>query len=399
MHSKLGFGGAFVALILAAGAPAPAAVRMLIDHVDPLPEKGSVRLALTVLNLSDAPVDQVFPDSMPVQLKLGDATTLLTAFRDAATPPVAKISGKGFGEAIYRLDLPKDYAASGATALLSLGSGQTEIALALPPQAAGNGTKIAVEESPTPAIPTPAQTADDRPFFNNFTAYEPIYAVYGNASRNDTRLQISFKYQLFGDANAAPNDRRWIDNFYLAYTQRMFADVAEKSNPIRAIDFQPEFFYLWQPRAVGGGTALGGQLGLRHISNGKGGVDSRSFNAVFVRPSVGWKIGGQQLTISPTAWLYLGKDTYNPDIAHYRGNSGLGMTFGSEKGLMLTADSRFNFGSGKSAVDGTISYPLSNLIPGYNMYIFVQGFTGYGEALLDYDRRSSRARIGIGFVR
>lgn len=396
---RRGLRGLLAVTLLAGTAPALADVRLLIDHAAPAAQSSAIRFNLTVLNPSQSAVDYSFPESLQVQLTWAGKTYALAARREAAETANASIGPSGFSEAAYQLALPADVSASGGSGLLALEGSDNRIAVASPVSGATTGV-VAIAEAPVESGSAPIQEASaDRPFFANFSAYEPIYAVYGPSHDNDTRIQFSLKYQLFGDPKAGPGERRWIDNFYLAYTQRIFMDIGEKSNPIHAIDFQPEFFYQWQPRAIGGGTELGGQLGLRHVSNGDGGLDSRSYNLVFIRPQLGWNFAGQHLTLSPSAWAYLGKDTHNPDIARYRGYSGLGLTFGSEKGLMLIADSKYSFGSGKGAVEGTLSYPMSNLIGGYNVHLFVQGFTGYGENLLDYNRRSSHVRFGIGLVR
>lgn len=398
MQSYSGLRSLLAATLLTSAMPALAGVRMLIDHAAPVPQSSAIRFDLTVLNPSQSAVDFSFPETVQVQLTWAGKTYALVARRTAAEAMNASIGPSGFREAAYQITLPQD-AAAGGGGLLSIEGSDSRIAVASPASDISAGS-VAVAAAPVETGEAAVQEASaDRPFFANFSAYEPIYAVYGRSHDNDTRIQFSLKYQLFGDPKSGPGERRWIDNFYIAYTQRIFMDIGEKSNPIHAIDFQPEFFYQWQPRAIGGGTELGGQLGLRHVSNGDGGLDSRSYNLIFVRPQLGWDFAGQHLTLSPSAWAYLGKDTHNPDIARYRGYTGLGMTFGSEKGLMLTADSKYSFGSGKGAVEGTLSYPLSNLIDGYNVHIFAQGFTGYGENLLDYNRRSSHVRFGIGLVR
>ena len=62
--------------------------------------------------------------------------------------------------------------------------------------------------------------------------------------------------------------------------------------------------------------------------------------------------------------------------------------------------SRMNFGTGKGAVDATLSYPLDRIVATkLNLYVFGQGFAGYGENLLNYDKRTTRLRVGVGFVR
>jgi phospholipase A1 len=45
-------------------------------------------------------------------------------------------------------------------------------------------------------------------------------------------------------------------------------------------------------------------------------------------------------------------------------------------------------------------YPLARLLGGGpDFYLFAQSFVGYGENLLDYDRRMTRLRIGLALVR
>ena len=45
-------------------------------------------------------------------------------------------------------------------------------------------------------------------------------------------------------------------------------------------------------------------------------------------------------------------------------------------------------------------YPLRRLLGGGpDFYLFAQSFTGYGENLLDYNKRVSRLRLGVALVR
>src|SRR3546814_5087167 len=68
--------------------------------------------------------------------------------------------------------------------------------------------------------------------------------------------------------------------------------------------------------------------------------------------------------------------------------------------MRITTNTRFNFGSGKGAIDADISYPIDRLIGGnLNFYLIGQAFTGYGENLLDYNRRMTRLRLGLAIVR
>ena len=47
-----------------------------------------------------------------------------------------------------------------------------------------------------------------------------------------------------------------------------------------------------------------------------------------------------------------------------------------------------------------LSYPFRRILGGGpDFYLFGQGFTGYGENLLDYNKHVTRLRIGVALVR
>jgi phospholipase A1 len=51
-------------------------------------------------------------------------------------------------------------------------------------------------------------------------------------------------------------------------------------------------------------------------------------------------------------------------------------------------------------IDAELSYPLDKIVDtNLNVYVFGQAFAGYGENLLDYDRKATRLRLGVAIVR
>ncbi|PZU69496.1 MAG: phospholipase [Sphingobium sp.] len=235
---------------------------------------------------------------------------------------------------------------------------------------------------------------------DNLAPYEPIYAVYGPGTDSAARIQLSFKYRLFGAASrdSTPD---WREGLHFAYTQRMFWDLESSSSPFRNIDFQPELIYVTPGFDLTDRVTLGAQAGIRHESNGRDGPQSRSINSLYIAPVISTAVtSGYRLTVAPRLSLYVGDKSDNPDIVRYRGHAGLFMEVGEDEGLRLSTSTRFNFDSGKGAINADLSYPLPRLLGGGpDFYLFVQSFHGYGESLLDYDRRTTRLRVGLALVR
>lgn len=391
--------------LVSAPASAQTGVEILVSHVGDQDASGFAPVDLRLLNAGDKAKTVVLPDRVEARLTQANGTCSLWLERDTATPASLIVASGGFVAARYHISSPM--IAEGGTLSIPAWSDQ-RIALAATSTLSSPSVAM-VEPRPEGAsvtgsdviTPPPTDRSVGNAFLGNLSAYEPIYAVYGPGTNTEARIQFSFKYQLFGSHVRETGSRSLEDGLYFAYTQRMFWDLGADSSPFRNIDYQPELFYLSPAAALSEKTTLSGQIGLRHESNGRSGDASRSINSVYVTPMAAFSLGGDtRLVVAPRLWLYLGDRSDNPDIRRYRGNSGLFMEVGEADGLRLSASTRFNISSGKGSVAADISYPLRRILGGGpDFYLFGQSFVGYGENLLDYDKPTTRFRMGVALVR
>jgi phospholipase A1 len=332
------------------------------------------------------------PDRLDATLHAGGRDVPVVLTRQGAAQ---RIPGKGWGAADYAVARPEGLEGS---VVLSLGAGRQGYAFALSP--AAEGAQIAAV-SPAAVPPAPPQErpigGEKPPLLRNLSPYQPVYALLGHGTDSDLLIQLSFQYQLFGhqgDANGS-----WLDGFHFGYTQRIYWDIGADSQPFRDESFQPELFYRYTRLASGNGTRLSAQAGFLHESNGKGGADSRGYQILYVQPQVDLPVGDYTLSVGPRLFHYLFSRDNNPDIARYRGHQALSLSIVRQDGLKISTTTRYNFGQGKGSFDGELSYPVRKLIGATPLYLVVQGFTGYGEDLLDYNRRQTRLRVGLGIIR
>ncbi|WP_321389860.1 phospholipase A [Emcibacter sp.] len=241
-------------------------------------------------------------------------------------------------------------------------------------------------------------------FFDNLAPYEPAYILFGGGDTN-SKFQISFKYRIFGsDRNELPVNRSWIEGLHFSYTQLNFWDLAAASKPFADTNFKPEFFYLWED--VGNGlfsdnSRVNLQFGFMHESNGRDGENSRSINAFYIHPALTYEYeNGYTLGLSARFQAYVGDLSDNPDIIDYRGHSSLVAKFGKLEDFQISAALRGNFETGKGLLMLDFTYPLNKLFINHpDLYFQTQLITGYGEKMLEYDRKETRLRFGIGITR
>ncbi|MGB3647238.1 MAG: phospholipase A [Desulfobulbales bacterium] len=247
-----------------------------------------------------------------------------------------------------------------------------------------------------------------RPF--TLMAYRPNYillASYNNNPNNDVyhdagiepdndlndfeaQFQVSIKVPLAVDLFKKNVD------IFAAYTARSFWQVYNKdiSSPFRETNYEPEAWVQFRPNwTFWGFRNVSNAIGFNHQSNGRSEPLSRSWNRIFA--NFVFEKGNLAFAIRP--WYRIpedDKDDNNPDITDYMGHYAILAAY-KWKEHVFTIMSRNNLESGfsKGAVEATWGFPLGSYkyLKGY-----VQGFTGYGQSLIDYDYYQST--IGIGFA-
>jgi outer membrane phospholipase A len=231
---------------------------------------------------------------------------------------------------------------------------------------------------------------------------DPTYFIVGNSGHDvSAKFQLSFKYRIFQPDD--PRSRGLIDNLYFGYTQFSIWDLQAPSSPFRDTNYRPSLFYFLPDLGVSNSfiSRISLATGLEHESNGQDGVKSRSLNIAFVEPSVSFgKLNDYHLTVAPKIYTYLGPLSDNPDIADYRGNVDLKISFGKPDGIGFSTLLRKGRHGNAGSADNQLSYPLSRLIPGTAGYLFANYFYGYGESLLNYNEKiTPQLRVGFALSR
>ena len=103
--------------------------------------------------------------------------------------------------------------------------------------------------------------------------------------------------------------------------------------------------------------------------------------------------------MTPKLYYYLEKSD-NSDIARYRGYMDLRVAYGKPDSWELAATVRKGTRQWYGSVDAQFTYPMGRLIPGTAGYLMAGYFVGYGESLLDYNRKTPwQFRIGYSLNR
>ncbi len=201
-------------------------------------------------------------------------------------------------------------------------------------------------------------------------------------------LKVPLALDLFGDRM----------DIYGAYTNRSFWQMYNRdfSEPFRETNHEPEAWLQFENSwKVLGLTNVVNTVGWVHQSNGRGGVLSRSWDRLYAN----FIFEKDNLVLSFKPWIWLVQDkseSDNPDITDYLGHGEFRAAL-SHKGHVYSMMLRNQLESGfdKGAVELGWSLPVFNY-PYLKAY--VQYFYGYGESLIDYDRKVNRIGVGIAIT-
>lgn len=233
-------------------------------------------------------------------------------------------------------------------------------------------------------------------------AHEPVYFMGASNWRGEghygAKFQFSLKYRLLHPEEV--ESPRWWERFYFAYTQTSLWDLEADSKPFRDSAYRPEVFWD-QPdfSAIPSWETLAGlRLGVGHESNGRDGVDSRSINIAYVRPTFTLPSTqrGYVWSFSPKLYTYLDKSD-NPDIADYRGYGDFLFRLQKDDTWEYSLLLRKGMKGGHGSLQLDASYPFRGFLRNLNGYLALQYFNGYGETILDYNTKQP-SRIGIGLI-
>lgn len=245
-------------------------------------------------------------------------------------------------------------------------------------------------------------TLIDKPPPLAVSVYEPVYFLLGGDGGLNAKFQISLRYRLFDGRGRLAERLPWIDDIYLSYSQTSLWELNDLSKPFRDSSYRPRLFFANYDlqRFFDGRLRLGVETGAGHESNGKEGEESRSFNMLYVRPVLTFgDPEGLRAYAAPLIHNYISDDE-NPTLSHYRGYVDWLFGIGSKGGLDFSATLRKGTRSDFGSIELNASYPLSKLSGGdLTGWLMLQYFGGYGESLLDFDRKlDAQLRLGIAIA-
>lgn len=208
----------------------------------------------------------------------------------------------------------------------------------------------------------------------------------------EAQFQVSIKVPL---GIGVFNDRM---DWYAAYTNRSFWQVYDHvdSEPFRETNHEPETWLQFKNDwSVFGFRNSVNSIGVVHQSNGQSGDLSRTWNRLY--GNFIFEKGGWALSIKPWIWIFQEfGEVDNPDIDEYMGNGEFRAAY-AHNGHVFSGMLRNQLESGfdRGAVELSWSFPVFDYpyLKGY-----VQYFNGYGESLIDYNRKVNRIGIGISIT-
>lgn len=215
----------------------------------------------------------------------------------------------------------------------------------------------------------------------------------GDVDKLEAKFQLSFKTKVGENLLGSPAD------LWFAYSQASHWQVYNKaqSSPFRVTDYEPELILTAPAPAAwswdGGGVKLLG-LGFVHQSNGQSDPLSRSWNRVYAMAA----LEQGNLSLQGRVWRRLREKPElddNPDITDYMGYGDLQAIYRRGEHT-LSALARANLQTGKGALQLDWSFPMPYM--GGRLRGYVQGFSGYGENLLDYNRHVNAIGVGLSLT-
>jgi len=217
-----------------------------------------------------------------------------------------------------------------------------------------------------------------------FSVYKDMYWIFG-LSKDQTRLQISFKYSLAEKYNTG---------IFLGYSQYAVWPLYNPSSPFDDINFSPEVFIKSKYFLTNYIDYI--QVSpFQHMSNGKDKHDSRSINRCYSEIQKTFYHGIFNPGINLKLFVYYNQE--NVEYVKYTKcyELKLYMKYGKSKEMNDKGEIYATLSGLKKGFQEVGM--ISERIPTTNIRMYIQFYHGYLESQLYYDENVNRIRLGILF--
>jgi phospholipase A1 len=234
--------------------------------------------------------------------------------------------------------------------------------------------------------------------------YKPLYFIGAFDRTLDTQdptlqeVEVQFQLSFKIPVSTIPF---WNGKAAIGYTQVSYWQMfnTDYSSPFRETNYAPEVMAAFESDS----TMLGLErirtvVSFIHESNGRGGLESRSWNRLYAEAKFDW----EQFTIGLKPWYRIPESAKklptdargddNPDISRFLGYGELTAEYRDKAfSVLMTGRDNLRPHDNRGSLQLELAIPIRNEVSFY-----IQAFDGYGESLIDYNRYTSR--IGAGFM-
>lgn len=229
---------------------------------------------------------------------------------------------------------------------------------------------------------------DNGPYFG---LYKDNYFIFGTSvGPRPSRENTNIKFQISISQRLTKSTLPLGTYLFLFYSQKCFWNVLEKSFPMTDLNFNPGIG-LTKPLFVKNRYLGKVSLVAEHESNGRDGVQSRSWNRLSLSGSI---MIDPTFVVHGKFWIPFIDGQNNRDLLDYAGIYQVGASYQSQTdrwGLSVILTKRRGWRLNYNTVV-ELSYRIFRRD---NQSLFLQYYNGYGEGLLAYKEFHSSLRIGI----
>jgi phospholipase A1 len=211
---------------------------------------------------------------------------------------------------------------------------------------------------------------------------------------HDGRQEAEVAFQISFEKDISYDFLGFKETLSIAYTQRSWWQLYKHSSPFRETNYLPEA-YVSIPWYNNKSPIKNYRFGFLHESNGQPEGNSRSWNRLYFHATLQYK----GVFIVPRVWYRIperAEDDDNSDILDYMGYGDLTIVYPFKEHLFkLLVRNNFNFSENRYAAQLDWTFPFAKS----GVFGYVQYFDGYGESLIDYNKKTRRVGIGLALSR